>query len=63
MNSFELFFSAFDATLKNLQINTCTTKYTSTKKVHATYVILLFFELQEDPPQNAYDPFFFRKLK
>jgi hypothetical protein len=33
---------SFAATLENLQINTCTTEYTSIKKVHTTLVFLFF---------------------
>jgi hypothetical protein len=51
------------ATLENLHINTCITKYTSIKMVHTTLEFFLCKKCKEIPPQNACDPFSFCKSK
>jgi hypothetical protein len=59
LNSLESFFTAFDATLKNLQINICTTKYTSIKKVHTTHIILFFLNHKRIPLKMLMIPYSF----
>jgi hypothetical protein len=51
------------ATLENLHINTCITVNTSMKRVNTTLGFFALQKTQEDPPQNACDPFSLYKSK
>jgi hypothetical protein len=63
VNSQKQYSISSTATLENLYINTYITEYTSMKRVNTTLEFLLCQKIQEDPPQNACDPFSLCKSK
>jgi hypothetical protein len=56
LNSLELFFTVSAEMLKKLQVNTCTTEYTSIKKVHATLVNFIFLNHKRIPLKMLVTP-------